>query len=189
MARKVSRRDLLEREYRALVKEFNERAKEIKKAGKTSKTVDYIKSTISSGAIGKKGNLLHRLKSRKISNYEEAIQLLKKVRNWKSATLEGVAEIEKQRVETIKENYPELDRMPSDEIVEMLNFLGTTKGVESKNKYDSDQLILAIGMQKIDNRNKSIKDIYDEIQESDKTLADYIRNSLEQNKDKNWISF
>ena len=79
--------------------------------------------------------------------------------------------------------------MSSDEIVEMLNFLGTTKGVESKNKYDSDQLILAIGMQKIDNRNKSIKDIYDEIQESDKTLADYIRNSLEQNKDKNWISF
>lgn len=189
MARKVSRRDLLEREYRSLVKEFNERAKEIKKAGKTSKTVDYIKSTISSGAIGKRGNLLHRLKSRKISNYEEAIQLLKKVRNWKSATLEGVAEIEKQRVETIKENYPELDRMSSDEIVEMLNFLGTTKGVESKNKYDSDQLILAIGMQKIDNRNKSIKDIYDEIQESDKTLADYIRNSLEQNKDKNWISF
>lgn len=91
---------------------------------------------------------MHRLKSRKISNYEEAIQLLKKVRNWKSATLEGVVEIEKQRVETIKENYPEIDRLSSDEIVEMLNFLGTTKGVESKNKYDSDQLILAIGMQK-----------------------------------------
>ena len=44
-------------------------------------------------------------------------------------------------------------------------------------------------MQKIDNRNRSIEDIYNEIQESDKTLADYIRNSLEQNKDKNWISF
>ena len=98
-------------------------------------------------------------------------------------------EIEKQRIETMKENYPELDRMSDEEIVEMLTFLGSVKGVESKNKYDSDQLILALGMQKIDKRNKSIKDIYDEIQESDKTLADYIRNSLEQNKDKNWISF
>lgn len=37
MARKVSRRDLLEREYRALVKEFNERAKEIKKLEKRRK--------------------------------------------------------------------------------------------------------------------------------------------------------
>lgn len=189
MARKVSRRDLLEREYRSLVKEFNERAKEIKKVGKTSKTVEYIKSTISADAIGKRGNLLHRLKHRKISGYEQAIELLKNVRNWKSATLEGVMEIEKQRIETMKENYPELDRMSDEEIVEMLTFLGSVKGVESKNKYDSDQLILALGMQKIDKRNKSIKDIYDEIQESDKTLADYIRNSLEQNKDKNWISF
>lgn len=189
MARKVSRRDLLEREYRSLAKEFNERAKEIKKAGKASKTVDYIKSTISSGAIGKRGNLLHRLKSRKISNYEEAIQLLKKVRNWKSSTLEGVTEIENQRIETMKENYPELDRMSDDEINEILTFLGSVKGVESKNKYDSDQLILALGMQKIDSRTKSIKDIYDEMQESDKTLADYIRNSLEKNKDKDWISF
>lgn len=189
MARKVSRRDLLEREYRSLVKEFNERAKEIKKAGKTSKTVDYIKSTISLSAIGKRGNLLHRLKSRKISNYEEAIQLLKKVRNWKSSTLEGVKEIENQRIETMKENYPELDRMSDNEINEILTFLGSVKGVESKNKYDSDQLILALGMQKIDNRNKSIKDIYDEMQESDKTMADYIRNSLEKNKDKDWISF
>lgn len=189
MARKVSRRDLLEREYRYLVKEFNERAKEIKKAGKTSKTVDYIKSTINSVAIGKRGNLLHRLKSRKISNYEEAIQLLKKVRNWKSSTLEGVTEIENQRIETMKENYPELGRMSDDEINEILTFLGSVKGIESKNKYDSDQLILALGMQKIDSRNKSIKDIYDEMQESDKTLADYIRNSLEKNKDKDWISF
>ena len=89
----------------------------------------------------------------------------------------------------MKENYPELDRMSDDEINEILTFLGSVKGVESKNKYDSDQLILALGIQKIDNRNKSIKDIYDEMQESDKTMADYIRNSLEKNKDKDWISF
>lgn len=186
----AQRRAKLESEYRELAKYFNEMESEIKKAGKRSRAVDYIRSTIDSAtAIGKRGKLLHRLKKRGLEAYKKNINLLKGFKEAKSSTLQGVLETEKERIEAIKETYPELEKMSDDEITEMLNFLGSTRGKESKKSYDSDQLVLAIGLQKIGNKDKSIEEIYSDMQESNKTMADYIRHSLEENENKGWISF
>lgn len=186
----AQRRAKLETEYRELVKYFNEMESEIKNAGKRSRAVDYIKSTIDSSiSIGKRGNLLNRLKKRGLENYKKNINLLKGFKESRTSTLQGVLDVEKERIESIKEIYPELEKMSDDEIIEMLNFLGSERGKDSKKTYDSDQLILAIGLQKIGSKNKSIEDIYSDMQESNKTMADYIRQSLEENENKDWISF
>ena len=186
----AQRRAKLESEYRELAKYFNEMESEIKNAGKHSRAVDYIKSTIDSSiSIGKRGNLLNRLKKRGLENYKKNINLLKGFKESRTSTLQGVLDVEKERIESIKETYPELEKMSDDEIIEMLNFLGSARGKDSKKTYDSDQLILAIGLQKIGSKDKSIEDIYSDMQESNKTMADYIRQSLEENENKDWISF
>lgn len=185
----AQRRAKLEFEYRNLVKYFNEMSSQIAKAGKRSRAVDYIKSTIGSDAIGKKGKLLHRPKKRGLDVYKENIKLLKGFKERKSSTLQGVLDTDRERIESIKEAFPELERMSDDEITEMLNFLGSARGKESKKSYDSDQLVLAIGLQKIGNKDKSIEEIYSDMQESNKTMADYIRQSLEENENKDWILF
>lgn len=185
----AQRRVKLETEYRELVKYFNEMESEIKNAGRRSRAVDYIKSTIDSSiSIGKRGNLLNRLKKRGLENYKKNIKLLKGFKEKRTSTLQGVLDVEKERIETIKEIYPELEKMSDNEIIEMLNFLGSERGKDSKKKYDSDQLILAIGLQKIGSKDKSIEDIYSGMKESNKTMADYIRQSLEENENKDWIS-
>ena len=186
----AQRRAKLETEYRELVKYFNEMESEIKNAGKRSRAVDYIKSTIDSSiSIGKRGNLLNRLKKRGLENYKKNINLLKGFKESRTSTLQGVLDVEKERIESIKETFPELEKMSDEEITEMLNFLGSARGKDSKKTYDSDQLILAIGLQKIGSKDKSIEDIYSDMQESNKTMADYIRQSLEENENKDWISF
>lgn len=186
----AQRRANLESEYRELVKYFNKMESDIKNAGKRSRAVDYIKSTVNSDvAIGKKGKLLNRLKKRSLENYKKNINLLKGFKERRTSTLQGVLDVEKERIESIKETFPELEKMSDEEITEMLNFLGSARGKDSKKTYDSDQLILAIGLQKIGSKNKSIEDIYSDMQESNKTMADYIRKSLEENENKDWISF
>lgn len=185
----AQRRKEYESQYRLLAKEFNKREKEIRKAGKKSRAVNYILSQITSNAISKKGGLLQRLRSRKLADYSKAIKYLLEFMGKESSTLEGVLREEKERLETIKNKYPEISSLSDNEIIEMLQFLGDNQGVNAKQKYDSDQLILAIGLQKIGDKNKSITDIYEDMQESKKTLADYIRQSLENSKDKEWIEF
>lgn len=183
----AQRRKEYESQYRLLAKEFNKREKEIRKAGKKSRAVNYILSQITSNAISKKGGLLQRLRSRKLADYSKAIKYLLEFMGKESSTLEGVLREEKERLETIKNKYPEISSLSDNEIIEMLQFLGDNQGVNAKQKYDSDQLILAIGLQKIGDKNKSITDIYEDMQESKKTLADYIRQSLENSKDQEWI--
>lgn len=185
----AQRRKEYESQYRLLAKEFNKREKEIRKAGKKSRAVNYILSQITSNAISKKGGLLQRLRSRKLADYSKAIKYLLEFMGKESSTLEGVLREEKERLETIKNKYPEISSLSDNEIIEMLQFLGDNQGVNAKQKYDSDQLILAIGLQKIGDKNKSITDIYEDMQESKKTLADYIRQSLENSKDQEWIEF
>ena len=185
----AQRRKEYESQYRLLAKEFNKREKEIRKAGKKSRAVNYILSQITSNAISKRGGLLQRLRSRKLADYSKAIKYLSEFMGKESSTLEGVLREEKDRLETIKNKYPELSALSDNEIIEMLQFLGDNRGVNAKQKYDSDQLIIAIGLQKIGDKNKSITDIYEDMQESKKTLADYIRQSLENSKDKEWIEF
>ncbi len=185
----AQRRKEYESQYRLLAKEFNKREKEIRKAGKKSRAVNYILSQITSNAISKKGGLLQRLRSRKLDYYSTAIKYLSEFMGKESSTLEGVLREEKERLETIKNKYPEISALSDNEIIEILQFLGDNQGVNAKQKYDSDQLIIAIGLQKIGDKNKSITDIYEDMQESKKTLADYIRQSLENSKDQEWIEF
>lgn len=185
----AQRRKEYESQYRLLAKEFNKREKEIRKAGKKSRAVNYILSQITSNAISKKGGLLQRLRSRKLDYYSTAIKYLSEFMGKESSTLEGVLREEKERLETIKNKYPEISALSDNELIEILQFLGDNQGVNAKQKYDSDQLIIAIGLQKIGDKNKSITDIYEDMQESKKTLADYIRQSLENSKDQEWIEF
>lgn len=183
------RRAHLEREYRELAKEFNKRALEIEKAGKRSKAVDYIKATISEDAKSKRGNpLLLRLRHRNLENYRQQIKLLKGFMGRETSTLQGVLEVEQRRIETFKDQFRGASELSDRELIRLMEFLGDNEGKVAKQKYDSDQLVLALTMAKIGNKDKSIKEIYQEMDESDKTMADYIRSQSEANKDKPWMN-
>ena len=69
----------------------------------------------------------------------------------------------------------------------MMEFLGTAQGEQSKEIYDSNLVVQALIIGKINpkNKKKSFADIYKDVETTGYTIADYIRKQ-EESKDE-WI--
>lgn len=172
----------LQKEYTELARQAEKQIKEIKKAGyKKSPAENALIGRLTSSAIGKKNNLLIKPKKRTKDVYEKGIIELNKFLKYKTSTKEGYEKVLQERRERFKENYEDAEFLTNNEIDELLDFLGSEKGKASKEIFDSDQTILMLTRSKVKNKNKKIIDIYNEFLESDKTIADYLRNLDKEN--------
>lgn len=172
----------LQKEYAELARQAKKQIQEIKKAGyKKSPAENVLIGRLPSVAIGKRDAVLIKPKKRSKEVFEKGIIELKKFLKFKTSTKEGYEQVLQERREVFKENYEDAESLSDKEIDELLDFLGSEKGKASKEIFDSDQTILMLTRSKVKNKNKKISDIYNDFLESDKTIADYLRNLDKEN--------
>lgn len=177
----------VEKEYKALARQINLQIKEMKKAGyEKSPAVNVLFSKISTGNIGKKDNVLLKPKQRNKVAYEKAIIELQKFMTYKTATKEGYDALIQERIETIRNNY-DAESLSDSQIKDILNFMGSQSGELAKEIYDSDQILYAVTLAKVKDKGKSLDEIFDDLKEKGKTIADYIRG-LEESADNEFIN-
>lgn len=179
-----------EYQYKMLVFEYNKRMKEIIEAGRKSPASNVLLANIPSVVLGKRTPILKRPKKRSLEVYSKAIKELENFFKAKTSNLQGIEDIANERVQTFREKYPNLSNYTNDEIENLLEFLGSNKGENAKEKYDSDQLVVAFSMQKKlkKNEDRTWEDIYNEMLEKNATTASYIRE-VEEASENEFIPF
>lgn len=178
------------KQYRMLAIEYKARMKEFKEAGISSPASKVLLGRIPTATISKRGTLLNRPTIRSKAVYQNAIKELTKFMQMKTSTVKGAEDVQQNRLETLRDMYPELNNYSDNEINELLKFLGSQSGVNSKAKYDSDQVIIALSAQKKlkKNEGKSFQEIFREMNESKHSLAYYLRE-VEEASDNDFIDF
>lgn len=171
-----------ELQYRMLVNEYKKRMKEIKQAGKRSNAQNVLLGRITSKAIGKRGDILKRPTSRSVETYRQAIAELERFMRAKTSTLKGVEEVSAGRIKSFRGKYPALNSYTDKEVEDLLEFLGSERGENTKTKYDSDQLVKVLSISNVKEKKDSYQTIMDKIEEKNQTLADVIRE-FEEKKD------
>lgn len=182
-----------EMQYKQLANEVNRRFKEIKNAGfsKLSPAQNIFKSNASSNILGKNKAVLLKPKKRSNKEYIEAIEDMKKFLSYKTSNLQGYKEVIDKKRNNLRNNLisygideKDVENLTDNQIDNILEFLGSEKGEVSKAKFDSDQIIYAVSIAKIQNEKQDISSIFNNIEQNYSTIADFIRES-EINSDRN----
>lgn len=180
-------------QYKQLANEVNRRFKEIKNAGfsKFSPAQNIFKSNASSNILGKYKAVLLKPKKRSNKEYIEAIEDMKKFLSYKTSNVQGYKEVIDKKRNNLRNNLisygideKDVENLTDNQIDNILEFLGSEKGEVSKAKFDSDQIIYAVSIAKIQNEKQDISSIFNNIEQNYSTIADFIRES-EINSDRN----
>lgn len=177
----------LEKEYKALAKQVNIQMREIKKEYRSSPAINVLLCKINRGNIGKRDNILLKPKKRNKRAYESAIVELKKYLTYKTATKEGYDALIQERILNIRSKNESASELSDAEIKNILDFLGSTRGEQSKEVYDSDQVIYASVLSKVGDKKKKLDDLFKELMDENAVIADYIRE-MEKSSDNEFIN-
>lgn len=178
----------LKKEYRELAKKANKLHKQfMQEVGKISPAErNILRGNLPSAMKGSRTAARLKVRGANEIDYKVAIQELKRFFESESSTIEGYKAIVDRRVNKIKDSF-DTTGLTDNDIKQMLDFLGTTQGEQSKEIYDSNLVVQALIIGKINPRNKkkSFSDIYKDVENTGYTIADYIRKQ-EESKEK-WI--
>ena len=178
----------LKSEYRELAKKANNLHKDfMKEFGKISPAErNILRANLPSAMKGTRTGAKLKVRGASEIDYKVAIKELKRFLESESSTIEGYRAIIDKRVKTIKDSF-DTTGLTDNDIKQMMEFLGTAMGEQSKEIYDSNLVVQALIIGKIDpkNKKKSFADIYKDVENTGYTIADYIRKQ-EESKDE-WI--
>lgn len=188
MTKKKGINQKLKSRYRELALEANKLHKEfMKEFGFISQAEkNILRANLPSAMRGSRTASKLKIRNASEIDYKVAIKELERFMQAKSATPQGYREIVNERINTVKENF-DTSGLSDKDINDMLNFLGTSQGEQSKEIYDSNLVIQALIIGKInpENKKKSFSDIYKDVESTGYTIADYIRQ--EEAKKSEWI--
>lgn len=181
------------REYNKVVAVANKRIDTITKSTYADQAQAYYYQVASlKGAkfIGEKNGVavFNRLNKKSSENMlKSAIAHLNNFMTAKTSTVSGIKEVQKQRIENIKNVYknfrsPDFPEGIDDSTAEKIaRFLGSPQGVEAKATYDSKQMVLALSLEAkaVGEENLKTLEAFRQFRDRNQSLADWIRDSRE----------
>lgn len=177
----------LKSEYRKLAQKANKLHKDfMQEFGKISPAErNILRANLPSAMKGVRVGAKLKIRGATDIDYKVAIKELKRFLESSSSTIEGYKAIIDKRVKTIKDSF-DTTGLTDNDIKQMMNFLGTVQGEQAKEIYDSNLIVQALVVGRInpENKKKSFADIYKDIENTGYTIADYIHK---QEENKEWI--
>lgn len=178
----------LKSEYRELAQTANQLHKDfMKEFGKISPAErNILRGNLPSAMKGIRTGAKLKVRGASEIDYKVAIKELKRFLESESSTIEGYKAVIDRRVKTIKDLF-DTAGLTDDDIKQMMEFLGTAQGEQSKEIYDSNLVVQALIIGRADpkNKKKSFVDIYKDVENTGHTIADYIRKQEESKEE--WI--
>lgn len=178
----------LKSEYRELAQIANQLHKDfMKEFGKISPAErNILRGNLPSAMKGNRTASKLKVRGASEIDYKVAIKELKRFIESESSTIEGYKAVIDRRVKTIKDSF-DTTGLTDNDIKQMMEFLGTAQGEQSKEIYDSNLVVQALIIGRIDpkNKKKSFADIYKDVENTGYTIADYIRKQEESKEE--WV--
>ena len=178
----------LKAEYRELAQKANELHKQfMKEFNKISPAErNILRGNLPSAMKGSRVASKLKVRGANEIDYKVAIKELKRFLESESSTIEGYRGIVDKRIKTIKDSF-NTTGLTDNDIKQMMEFLGTAQGEQSKEIYDSNLVVQALIIGRIDpkNKKKSFADIYKDVENTGYTIADYIHKQEESKEE--WI--
>ena len=178
----------LKSEYRELAQIANQLHKDfMKEFDKISPAErNILRGNLPSAMKGKRTAAKLKVRGATEIDYKVAIKELKRFLESESSTIEGYKTIVDRRVKAIKDSF-DTAGLTDNDIKQMMEFLGTAQGEQSKEIYDSNLVVQALIIGRIDpkNKKKSFADIYKDVENTGYTIADYIRKQEESKEE--WV--